>query len=413
MFTVTGARLLALALNLAGCLSYAESTAASSGAWGACVSATGGADWCGSASMDMLAEFEVKQMIETWRNFETSAHDKIGGRSEEELRRRRLNRLLITHHSYEVQRGPNSHGCSHFAVHERPQVSFKTAKLGGASFLATTSGDELHICEIKKKEVAEPSSTNNGTEAIYLIICPRTHPGTCATVSIVLAWEQYGAFHNFDAGGGGIGGDNAGGMRGPIGLPLYSEKICETTPAASMAPMDKTVKKNKRPGWVATPATGLLGPLAEWQSRWVWRDSCGRYQLPTSAETKECFKKKYVEFIGASHLNYLSLCMLHEVMHYVGSGKAFNGVNSLEKKDMAAAELEQMRMGKYKFSAGANTLNKTYFEYIRGCGDRPQDCTGGKKLFDTAMTDYFYDSRNITLRAASTKVSTHRIALCA
>jgi hypothetical protein len=354
--------------------------------------------------MDNFAEFEMKQMLHAWEYLESPTLPVTGQGS----RRRRLNEKpgVGTVHDYHAKRvGDSDEGCYRYLVKETRRNAHQP--LGGASFLATIRGDELHACAV------EEPSPSNGTHATYVVTCPRSGlPGTCADVKISLRWETYGAYHNSGSGGGSIDSDS-GVMRPGSNMPLYAEQEC--APAAA-----STLELSRRAGWVKTSATGIKGLLAPWQSNWVWRDACGRYQQTSRArsdEIRRCFSKKFVEFIGASHLNYMSFCLLLDVMHYVGTSKKFRSIPaSVTDRDVAR---ENLRAGRgsdtFNGNAAESTVeNKTYFEYVHGCSDRPHDCLGKQVDGQTDM-DLFYendprDKTNISLRATSIKVCTRQRA---
>ena len=61
--------------------------------------------------------------------------------------------------------------------------------------------------------------------------------------------------------------------------------------------------------------------LSEWQSRYVWRDACGNLQrnsVERADHYRRCFERdgdSLIDFIGDSHLRYMSWCFSEEILH--------------------------------------------------------------------------------------------------
>jgi len=347
---------------------------------------------CGSSSMDSHATSELEQMVRAW------GHAGMGINDPDDTSRQLRSVSSGSYQSYNIFEVHKHPRCVRFIVHETTVAlgtqdhPLERRVLGGASFLAMIEGDELHVCEVVAALEA------NGT---YIISCPRPRPGTCSNVTVTLNWELYDAFHNAALGGGKIKADS-GGARRPQEQVLLHKEVCGPE---EQEPLDSL--RRAREGWVKTSATGLPGPWATWQDKWVWRDRCGRYQQMSgrrSSEYQACFKSKFVEFVGDSHLNYISFCLMDEVMHYTSMAKPARRVSRVHKERIDDTDRERIRQGKDMFFQGVYAQNKTLFEQVRQCGEN-HDCLGrGLDHLDPFYEDDPTDSSKVIMRACSYKV---------
>jgi len=130
---------------------------------------------------------------------------------------------------------------------------------GGASFYATAFGNSLHVCAVQNSFDGH---------------CPRPTPGNCSKITITLEWEKFAAYLNPTAGGGTIN-SNSGGFRTAKGVVLLNEEVC--TPAD--AKQEPAIRDAGH--WVTRASIegeSALGPFAEFQDKFVWKDSCGKLQ---------------------------------------------------------------------------------------------------------------------------------------
>jgi len=331
------------------------------------------------------AIFELSQMEMSWQLFEQNGdlHDGIQSSP---------NTVKV---NYSIAKEERNLGCLRYNVTERPS-KFP----GGASFYAIAESGPKQVCTVE-----------NYFDGHYYVLCPRPNPGSCAVIKIFLEWEHFRAYHN-DAAGGGTISANSGGLRHGSALLLMEETHCEPLDTAN-----SSLSTLVPAGWVMKEASaGLPGPWAEWQEKMVWRDSCGNVQRTSAARSQEyrkCFAHlDLVEFIGASHLNYMGFCAMDEVMHYLGMSKANNAHTMLPAnlKPNAQSLLELNARGVHFFK-GKHAENKSHFEFVRSCGDRPQDCLGAPPkvcdcFFEVRRPAEKIKSETIALRACSHKVST-------
>jgi hypothetical protein len=263
-------------------------------------------------------------------------------------------------------------------------------------------------------------------------------------VTITLEWEGFAAYLNPTAGGGTIN-SNSGGFRAEKGVVLLKEKIC-TLKNATHEPPTAT------PGhWVTrTSITGASAkePFAEFQGKFVWQDSCGRLQRTSaerSAEYRKCFRSKFVEFMGcvhlawlyfgsilhipprvlseqflcarllrsrASHIDYMSFCMLDEILHLKGLSKASRGKNMIDSKLIGEANGKKAIFGRNgDLFRGAHAKNKSEYAHVMKCGSRPQDCIAAiegtlKNLECYYETDQDGSGEAVSLRACKFKTAT-------
>lgn len=217
------------------------------------------------------------------------------------------------------------------------------------------------------------------------------------------------AYHNDDTGGGTID-PNSGGKRQQAALLLMNDRHCEPATTNTKNSSLHDLIPAAAAGWIPTSTTGLPGPWAEWQEKSVWRDTCGNVQRVSaerSMEHRTCFANlDLVEFIGASHMNYMAFCAMDEVMHYLGMSKANAQYTMLPHglQKEAKSLLQLNARGTNHFFAGEHAKNKSHFESVRHCGDRPHDC-----LSVTSQCDCFFEvspqKDAVKMRACSYKTS--------
>jgi hypothetical protein len=150
--------------------------------------------------------------------------------------------------------------------------------------------------------------------------------------------------------------------------------------------------------------------FAPWQKDWVWKDKCGVLQKHSKDKSiyyqEACFEKRdiFVDFLGASHLNYIAACLLDEIFRFACGSKVCMQSNSLimhgHEFAQAAGAISD-KEGRLNFFNGKYATDKSLFHNLTGCGDRPQDCLG----LLTTMDCYFGNEHDTPkLRACATKV---------